>query len=200
MDYTPFGSSLAEALSFAVFHHEGQVRKGSKAPYIAHLLNVTGLALDHGADEEIAIAALLHDVIEDAAIDSETAVQSAIGCLFGPRVLTTVLGCTDAIPSAREHLDWRSRKSQYLERLAVEVNSDVLLVTTADKLDNARTLLGHLRYGRATEVWRWFRGGKEGTLWYYRQLADVLQSQNRGALSAEFASTVHDLLNTTEIR
>ena len=155
-----------EALVFATQLHARQLRKGSEVPYIAHLLSVTGLVLEAGGDEDEAIAALLHDAVEDQG-GLETLAE--IRRRFGDRVAATVDGCSDAYTIPKP--PWRQRKEMYISHLQ-EANPEVRRVSLADKLHNARSILRDLRKdGEAT--WGKFNGGKEGTLWYYRTLVQV---------------------------
>jgi (p)ppGpp synthase/HD superfamily hydrolase len=159
-------SRFAQALVYADAAHAGQVRKGTSVPYISHLLAVAALTLEHGATEDEAIAALLHDTVEDSGgLDRLRDVRER----FGPNVAEIVMGCTDSTEIPKP--PWRERKQAYLRNLPTEPAS-VLLVSACDKLHNARSLVLTLRqHGEAT--WQRFNGGKEGTLWYYRALLDI---------------------------
>ena len=180
-----------KALVFAVSLHRYQFRKGGELPYIGHLLGVCGIALENGADEDEAIAALLHDSIEDQAegFGGADKLREHIGAEFGEKVLAIVEGCTDAesIPKP----PWRERKERYVAHLA-DASPSVLLVSASDKLYNARAILQDFReLGDA--VWSRFTGGKEGTLWYYRALSDAFQAHGSTPLRRELERTVHDL-------
>ncbi len=159
---------LADAVRLAAELHAGQRRKGSDAPYVAHLLAVCALVLEHGGDESQAVAALLHDAIEDAGGDS---VRAVLRARFGEDVLALVEGCTDTDETPKP--PWRARKERFLERLAA-ASPRVRLVVAADKLHNAATTRADLARDGA-RVWERFRGGREGTLWYYRAAVDALQ-------------------------
>ena len=156
---------FAQALAYAAQVHAGQLRKGTAVPYIAHPLAVSALVLEHGGDEDQAIAALLHDVIEDGGIRH----ASPINQHFGERVLRMVLDCTDALGEARP--EWALRKRRYLEHLD-EVAADSLLVNACDKLHNARCILRDLEQDGAATLER-FSGGREQLLWYYRSLSEL---------------------------
>jgi GTP pyrophosphokinase len=152
-----------DALKLANRLHLKQVRKGTDIPYMAHLLGVASIALEHGADEDEAIAAVLHDAVED---QGGQPTLTRIRKRFGPRVAGIVEGCTDAdtIPKP----PWKQRKTRYIEHLH-QAKPSVLLVSAADKLHNARSILGDFReHGEA--LWDRFAGGRDGTLWYYREL------------------------------
>lgn len=159
---------IADAVRLAAELHAGQRRKGSDAPYVAHLLAVCALVLEHGGDESQAVAALLHDAIEDAGGD---AVRAVLRGRFGEDVLALVEGCTDTDETPKP--PWRARKERFLEGLAA-ASPRVRLVVAADKLHNAATTRADLARDGA-RVWERFRGGREGTLWYYRAAVDALQ-------------------------
>jgi (p)ppGpp synthase/HD superfamily hydrolase len=179
-------SRFRDALIFAAELHADQMRKASEVPYIAHLLGVTGIALEHGADEDEAIAALLHDAVEDQG-GQRTADE--IRRRFGDRVAEIVLGCTDAdtIPKP----PWRARKEAYIAHIE-HASPSICLVSAADKLYNARSVLADFRR-LDDEVWSRFNGGKDGTLWYYRTLADKLRYRAPRALAEELEHVVSEL-------
>jgi (p)ppGpp synthase/HD superfamily hydrolase len=155
-----------DALDLMFELHRAQSRRGSGVPYVAHLLGVSSLALEHGADEDEAIAALLHDAAED---QGGEATLSVIRRRFGDRVADIVAGCSDSLESAKP--PWRERKERYLRHLA-SASSSVHLVSGCDKLYNARCILAdHRCLGAA--LWPRFSGGRDGTLWYYRSLARI---------------------------
>lgn len=152
-----------QALLYTCLLHSGQVRKGTAIPYVAHLLSVAGLALEFGADEDEAIAALLHDVVEDAGGRCRAA---DVRQRFGDRVADIVQGCTDADTYPKP--PWQERKEAYIAGLADAVPS-ARFVSCCDKLHNARSIVCDLRqHGDA--VWKKFAGGKAGSLWYYTTL------------------------------
>src|SRR5262245_29826605 len=145
------------ALSYAAIVHAGQLRKGTQIPYISHLLLVAGTAFEYGADEDEAIAALLHDAVEDGGGKPRAA---DIRLRFGDRVADIVLGCSDTDitpkPPAAE------RKQRYLQHLRQEQDASVLLVSACDKLANARSILKDYR-AVGDEVFRRFNVGKDET-------------------------------------
>ena len=161
-------SRFQDALTFAVELHNGHTRKGTNIPYIAHLLAVTSLVIEHGADEDEAIAALLHDAIEDQG-GAET--REEIRRRFGVRVVEIVDGCTDTDVTPKP--PWRPRKEAYLAHLR-SASPSALLVSAADKLHNARAILADYRL-LGESVWKRFKGGREGTLWYYRSLVTAFR-------------------------
>lgn len=155
-----------EALVYAAQLHRFQTRKGTEIPYVSHLLAVTALVIQDGGDEDQAIAALLHDAVEDQG-GRETLAE--IHRRFGEQVARIVEHCTDAYEDPKP--PWRARKESYLARLR-QAPPEVQRVSLADKLHNARSILRDLRSG-GPQVWERFRGGKEGTLWYYRSLVEI---------------------------
>lgn len=170
----PLSLRFSEALRGAADLHAKQVRKGTRIPYIAHLLGVASIALHHGADEDEAIAALLHDAIEDAPTElGPNWVPNWLRFRFGERVLDIVRGCTDTDISPKP--PWRVRKEAYVAGVRKEPAS-VVLVSAADKLHNASTILSDYReVGDA--VWHRFNkdAGKAGTIGYYRGLVTAYE-------------------------
>ena len=159
---------LGQALALAVQAHDGQMRKGTAIPYIAHPMGVASIALEFGASEDQAIAALLHDALEDGGPHYAPLIEAQ----FGAGVLALVQACTDGVPDASgAKADWGERKRAYLAHLA-EAPDKVLLVSGADKLHNARAIVSDL-ITIGPDVFKRFKAGREGTLWYYRALADV---------------------------
>ncbi len=182
---------LSEAAAFALTIHADQTRKGSETPYIGHLLGVASLVLENGGDEDQAIAGLLHDAIEDQGAHQATPIRER----FGERVLAIVLGCTDADTLPKP--PWRVRKEVYIAHLET-ATPDILLVSCADKLYNARAIRTDLMtVGIA--VFDRFKAGRDGTLWYYDALAQVFKRRLPGALSRELSETVDDLKQLTSI-
>lgn len=173
------------ALAYAARLHRDQCRKGADIPYISHLLAVTSIVLEQGADEDESIAALFHDAIEDVGGD----VSGEIRERFGERVLEIVRGCSDCDQFPKP--PWQERKLAFLASLATADRS-VLLVATADKLHNARTLLDDYRC-HGEDLWLRFRGGREGTLWYYRAFVDALGPNPSLPLVAELDRVVGEL-------
>jgi hypothetical protein len=179
MTFQPLGPRFTEALTTAAEIHRQQQRKGAGIPYVSHLLAVTAVALEFGADEDEAIAALLHDAIEDAprALGPEQAlvVRRWLGWRFGDRVLRIVEACTDAETDPKP--PWRVRKEQYIESIPEKTASDVL-VSAADKLHNVRTILRDFQ-ALGDAVWDRFKpaAGKSGTLGYYRGLVIAFEQR-----------------------
>jgi (p)ppGpp synthase/HD superfamily hydrolase len=179
---------FADALAWAAELHCDQTRKGTAIPYISHLLAVTALVLEHGADEDEAIAALLHDAVED---QGGVPTLAEIRRRFGDRVadIVDVVSDTDVVPKP----PWRERKEGYLHHLADPTTpTSALLVSAADKLHNARSILTDLQ-AEGDQIWSRFNAGPEEQLWYYRSLVDILSSRLPGPLTDELASVVGEL-------
>ena len=176
----------ADAMQLAWRLHDGQLRKGTAIPYVSHLIAVSSIALEHGANENEAIGALLHDAVEDA---GGLPTLDMIRARFGAEVADIVDGCTDAYEEPKPA--WRPRKEAYLAHLATAAPS-VRLVSNSDKLHNARSILSDLRvHGPA--LWGRFTASKEGTLWYYRALVQVFASHGRTRLVDELDRTVTEI-------
>ncbi len=176
---------LAAATAFALDLHAAQERKGSGVPYVAHLMGVGALVLEHGGDEEQAIAGLLHDAIEDVGVEQEAIIRDR----FGPRVARIVRACTDADTTPKP--PWRALKEAYLAHLR-DAAADALLVSACDKLYNARAIVTDLRTHGAA-VFDRFAGGRDGVLWYYAALADAFAARIPGPLAADLRAAVQDM-------
>jgi GTP pyrophosphokinase len=179
-------SRFEEALVFAVRLHAEQTRKGSGIPYAAHLISVAALVLEYGGDEEMAIAALLHDAVED---QGGAPIREVIRARFGDRVTAIVDGCTDA--DIQPKPPWQARKEAYLAHLP-GAPAAVRLVSAADKLHNARSVLADY-HQVGEDLWARFRGGKAGTLWYYRALVTAYRQAGSDPLVEELDRTVTEL-------
>ena len=158
-----------EAVEYAAIAHAAQVRKGTTIPYISHPIAVSALVIEHGGNEVQAIAALLHDVLEDCGPGH----GPMIGKRFGHGVLTIVEGLTDGVPDEHgKKLAWRERKEAYLAHLD-HAALDVVLVSACDKLHNAMAIADdHTVIGDA--VFERFSQPKSSTVWYYRELAGII--------------------------
>jgi GTP pyrophosphokinase len=175
-----------EALLYAAQLHAGQTRKGTDIPYISHVLGVTSIVLQHGGDEDQAIAALLHDGPEEA---GGRAILEEIRRRFGDRVAGIVEGCTDSWTTPK--LPWRERKEAYVAHVRT-APAEELLVSAADKLHNVRTIVSDYRVV-GESIWSRFTGGKQGSLWYYRALAEGLQARFPSPLVEELDRVVTEL-------
>jgi (p)ppGpp synthase/HD superfamily hydrolase len=157
------GPRFLRAFRFAAEKHAGQTRKASSTPYIAHLMGVASLVLEFGGDEDLAIAALLHDVVEDC---GGAPMLKEVRRRFGNRVAKIVDGCTDSDTEPKP--PWRERKETYIRHLK-SADAETRLVSAADKLNNVRSILSDYREV-GESIWERFNGGREGSLWYYRAL------------------------------
>jgi len=180
------GQRFQKALLFAAQKHAGQARKASTIPYVAHLMGVASLVLEAGGDEDLAIAGLLHDVVEDCGGEK---MLKEVRHRFGARVARIVDGCTDAyvIPKPA----WRDRKEAYISRLKKE-GSDTRLVSAADKLNNVRSILSDYRE-IGESVWSRFNGGRDGTLWYYRTLLAEFMRDKPNRITRDLDLAVREL-------
>jgi (p)ppGpp synthase/HD superfamily hydrolase len=175
------GPSLQSAFRYAAEKHAGQMRKQTTVPYLSHLMAVASLVLEAGGDEEMAIAALLHDVVEDCGGMPRL---REIRKQFGPRVAKIVDGCTDAYVVPKP--EWLERKKNYLREVK-DADAETRLVSAADKLHNVRSILADYRQ-HGESVWSRFSGKKDGTLWYYRALSnEYRRSPNRVTRELEIA-------------
>jgi len=184
--FVPLSTRFDHALLFASQIHREQDRKKSGIPYISHLLGVTSIVLDYGGDEEMAIAALLHDAVED---HGGRPMLKIIDQIFGARVAKMVDGCTDSYaedPKKKE--SWERRKFRYLRRIRHE-DAETRFVSAADKLYNARAVLRDLRYDGEIVFTR-FSAPKVKTLWYYRSL---VREYRAGGVTHRLKPLIDDL-------
>ncbi len=187
-DRAQLSARFDQAFAYASHLHATQTRKGSRTPYLAHLMGVASIVLEDGGSEDEAIAALLHDSVEDHPRDGHTAEE--IRVLFGERVLRIVLACTDAFGHPKP--PWRKRKVAHLKHLA-KAPAGVRRVAAADKLHNARAVLHDYRH-QGERLWRRFTAGRKDQLWYYRSLVEVLRKGRRpGPLVRELERVVVEL-------
>jgi (p)ppGpp synthase/HD superfamily hydrolase len=181
-----YSDKFTQALSFAAKLHNGQLRKGTQIPYISHLLSVSAIVMRNGGDEEQAIAALLHDSVED---QGGINLLSDIESKFGARVAKIVKQCSDSFEKPKP--PWDQRKKAYVATIAHK-SDDAILISMADKVDNARTILNN--YHKIGEkLWERFRGGREGTLWYYRACVDAFGNRSNSDLYHELADLVSQI-------
>ncbi|MEL4893252.1 HD domain-containing protein [Xanthomonas protegens] len=193
---TALTERYARAVDYARIAHAGQFRKGGTVPYLSHVLGVSTLVLEAGGDEDQAIAALLHDVVEDCGAGHEGVIRAQ----FGEAVADMVMACTDAtaerkavpadVPAKRR--DWRIRKQAYLAHLAhlAQAPDAVLLVSACDKLYNARSIVADLEDPEVgAAVFERFTAGRDGTLWYYQALHAIYAERGVAVLRA-FATAV----------
>jgi len=180
------GKKLNEAFLFAARMHAAQKKKGTDVPYLFHVMGVASLVLEAGGDEEMAVAALLHDVVEDC---GGVPMLKEVRRRFGRRVAHIVDGCTDAYTTPKP--PWRERKEQYIARLRDE-DDEVRLVSAADKLHNLRSILVDYRE-LGEPFWERFNGKREGTLWYYRALAREFLHRKPNRITSELARVLGQL-------
>jgi len=172
-----------EAMVYCNAVHAAQTRKKTGMPRIAHLLVVAGTVLEHGGSEEEAIAALLHDAVEDAGGSERLA---DIGRRFGDVVAGIVEGCSEK--TGEKERPWRERKAAFVQQLA-SASSSVRLIAMADKLHNGRALLRKLRE-EGELAWAPYTGKKEGTIWYYRTFLEAMRGKEPSALIEELDEVV----------
>jgi (p)ppGpp synthase/HD superfamily hydrolase len=181
-----FSKKFVSALCYAADLHAKQFRKRTGRPYIGHLLGVTSITVEYGGDEEMAIAALLHDAVED---QGGLPRLREIRRKFGKRVAHIVDGCTDSYTQPKP--PWMERKRAYIARAAKE-STEVRLVSAADKLANVRETLHDVRV-QGQSVFERFEGKKDGTLWYYRELVRVFRKAGSNPLVEELDRAVKAL-------
>lgn len=182
----PLGKRFERALVYAARAHATQFRKGTKRPYVAHLLGVTAIVLTRGGDEDEAIAALLHDAVEDQGGQRRL---RDIRRKFGERVAQIVEACsdTDVVPKP----PWLERKNAYLLHLR-HANSSVRLISAADKLYNVWETLADYRIHRDS-IWKRFHAGRDQTLWYYREVTKILRCEGPRELVSDLERAVMEL-------
>jgi (p)ppGpp synthase/HD superfamily hydrolase len=173
-----YSDVINHALAFAAKHHDRQVRKGTKLPYLTHPANVAIILTRYGCDNDTVVAGILHDVVEDCVRDGYTRemLEQRIGDKFGTNVLEAVLAITyRKIDDDGVELSGDDRKADYIQRLAVASDA-ARWVCAADKIHNASSIVADLRRTVDPEtVWNRFGGGKSGTARWYRQVHDRLR-------------------------
>jgi (p)ppGpp synthase/HD superfamily hydrolase len=175
-----------EALKFATRLHTNQKRKGTRIPYIAHLLGVTALVLENGGGEDEAIAALLHDAVEDqGGVETLDKIRNR----FGEQVALIVDALTDSYEVPKPN--WRERKEDYLTHLK-HASPEIRRISLADKLHNARSILATLQT-EGDKTWSRFSGGKDGTMWYYNSLVSVFSETGDDQMTVELSRVVSEI-------
>jgi (p)ppGpp synthase/HD superfamily hydrolase len=185
-DGWPLSGRFDAALAYASRAHEGQFRKGTRVPYISHVLAVCGLVLEDGGSEDEAIAALLHDVVEDA---GGAAALEQIRHRFGPAIAKLVDGCSDTDQTPKP--PWKQRKLAHIARLR-QAAPEVRRICSADKLHNARSILLDYR-SQGEALWQRFNADGDETLWYYEELVTALREAGGGPLVEELARVVAEI-------
>jgi (p)ppGpp synthase/HD superfamily hydrolase len=178
---------LDEALAFAADAFRHKVRKGSNVPYLTHLLQVMVFVGENGGDEEQMIAAVLHDYLEDISGAS----RDVVAARFGERVASMVEALSDSTTGAGPKPAWEPRKQRYLARLRDEPAA-VKLISTADKLHNARSIRRDLRVV-GVDLWKRFTGTRDQTVWYYREVVLALGTGWSHVLLDELRTEVEQL-------
>jgi (p)ppGpp synthase/HD superfamily hydrolase len=178
-----------DAVEYAFYLHAGHMRKGTKTPYFSHLMGVASLVMEHGGTEDEAIAALLHDAVEDQGGQDTL---DAIRALFGTKVGAIVKGCSDSFTTPKP--PWKERRVKYIKHLRNTKNASIRLVSAADKLHNARAILVDYRQHKE-KLWKRFNEGKDGQLWYYGKLAKVFKAKGPSALAVELDAVVSEIKN-----
>jgi len=179
---------VLSAIDFAMSIHEGQTRKGKDIPYLTHLLTVASRILEEGGDEEQFIAGLLHDSVEDK---GGAPLLEEIEQKFGKKVANYVEQCSDSFSFPKK--PWKERKVKFIEQCR-QLPADVKLIIACDKWHNLYTTYrDFLREG--DNVWTWFKGGKEGTLWYYQEIIYALRQNWQSLILSELEYYLNYLLN-----
>ena len=162
------------ALKFAADAHRNQFRKSGKTPYLSHVLRVSGLVLDYGASEDVAIAALLHDVVEDC---GGLPTLNKVRDLFGDEVADIVLETSDSTTDdPKKKAPWRERKEAYVERLRNSSN-EAVLISGCDKLDNVTSIIRILDSRGDRSILEQFKGGRDGEFWYWDSIVHILKKK-----------------------
>ncbi len=188
------GARFSEAVRWASMLHADQCRKGTRIAYASHLLGVASLVLEDGGTEEDAIAAVLHDAVEDRGV-----AEAEIRARFGEHVARVVVACSDGVDGPRDSTDWKLRKERYLQHLEHDDLPDgTLRVAAADKLHNARSILTDLRDHGVGKLSRFNAPGNEQS-WYYSELLRVLELRHPDSVvTSELGRVVSELVNEIE--
>jgi (p)ppGpp synthase/HD superfamily hydrolase len=182
---------FSDAVKFAKDLHAEQTRKIPKVPYLSHLLRVAGLVMGFDGDEDTVIAALLHDAVED---QGGIATAEIIRGKFGDRVTKFVLDCSDSFSGKEEQkLPWRQRKDAYIAHIRTS-ESESRLICACDKLDNLRSIVADYRL-KGEELWQIFSGKRDDTLWYYREVYNILCEDGNPVLFGELKFLLETLDN-----
>jgi GTP pyrophosphokinase len=175
-----------KALTYATRIHGGQLRKKTRIPYIAHIIGVAAIAMEYGANETEAIAALLHDAVEDCGGAKRL---RDIERKFGKKVARIVDGCTDTDRTPKP--PWLERKKAYIAHVR-HAPTPTKLVSASDKLHNVRAILMDYRK-EGERLWSRFNAGKHGALWYYRALVNAFTGKRIEPLVEELNRTLTQL-------
>jgi GTP pyrophosphokinase len=181
-----YGEKFEDALVYTTQLHRNQARKGTDVPYVTHLLAVAAIVGENGGTEDDVVAALLHDTPEDQGGKYRL---EEIRTRYGEDVAGIVDGCTDTYEDPKP--EWRPRKEAYIAHVS-KATPSVRLVSAADKLHNARSILADLR-ALGDELWDRFTGGKDGTLWYYRALVEAYKGPDSNPVVDELDRVVREI-------
>ena len=186
-------TEFEDALRFALAAHSGKLRKGTQIPYASHLLAVASIVLDYGGNECQAMAALLHDTIEDCGVD-----PGELRRRFGAEVADIVVACSDSLEKdPLQKAPWGARKEAYIKHMKT-ASPPVQLVSAADKLHNIRSIAKDFREV-GNGIWERFNASREEILWYYDALVEIFrQSGNHKMLVEELARVVAELRGMVE--
>lgn len=185
-----------KAIKFVAEAHQGQYRKGTNIPYISHLMNVMEILCENGCDKEIITAGILHDVLEDTSVTIEQVER-----LFGKRVATIVTGASEPDHNRNgkdEKTSWRLRKQHTIEFISREATLEQLLVSCADKLDNAEAIRQDFVL-KGEKLWERFNAPKSDQQWYYSTLAAAVEQRSKefgdplSSLSQKLTGTVNEI-------
>lgn len=183
---------FVEAFEFAFEKHKRQLRKGSGVPYVTHLMSVSALVMEHGGGEDEAIAALLHDVVEDQGVTIEE-----VKIRFGDRVADIVAACTKpkvdwkGVPADKVWETMRTQHLRYFEHLRSSFDS-IRLVSACDKLHNARHIVADLEAGR--DIFAKMKGGPQGTFWYYWKLSQLFLQHGPHSVGRQLSDVVRQMM------
>lgn len=189
---------IFRAIKFAAEAHEGHYRKGTNIPYISHLMNVMKILCENNCSDEVVIAGILHDVVEDTPITIEQVERK-----FGKTVADMVAGASEPEKTQKDQQwkgSWQERKQHTIDYLGNEANLDKLLVSCADKLDNARAIKQNFME-LGDKFWERFNAGKEDQKWYYTGLAEAFEKRAKqygtplSNMSEAFSKVVNDIFN-----
>jgi (p)ppGpp synthase/HD superfamily hydrolase len=186
-----FSARYDAALALAARAHRAQLRKGTDIPYIAHPVHVSLILIRHGFGEDLAIAGLLHDVVEDTDVPLDR-----ITAEFGDVVARLVAAVSETKTANGAELPWEQRKAEKLARLR-EGGADVAALKAADALHNARSIIADLRQD-GPAVWGRFKRGADQTCWYYREILEGVRAKlGDHPIALELAAAVEELTNTS---
>ena len=183
------------ALDYAARHHAGQTRKGKKTPYVSHVISVSGIVLENGGDMDQAVAALLHDLVEDC----DTVTHQDILELFGPRVAQIVEDCTDTLPgdNSEKKSPWKLRKDRYLETMK-RASEHSLLVAAADKRHNLGSMVADLRIHGVQSLER-FSAAPTQQRWYFQEFIRITKERIPKRLNAELQHLLNEFCALAEL-